>query len=235
MLETYTKCFHSEESDRLPAMFGIVKRINSQIGDSFVAGFWLSQLPRDLLWIRALGYDTATAGTGLSKSRHAPTWSWANVNFPIWSRGLNNHRGKVIVASVTIDDIPSHETTTLTLRGKLLSVKLHQNQHTRPIILEVETLLIEYLLSEGALSTFAYWDDPTLQYPYISNVVCVKIYEHERNQDDEGYFRIVGLILKLFDGIEQCYKRAGVFYVQEPAYGFYKIHESQNEQIIQNL
>lgn len=73
--------------DILPAISGIAREIRAQAGGTYLAGIWLEDIHRGLMW--------AIGGAGkISETYHAPSWSWASlqispdalntVNFLYW-------------------------------------------------------------------------------------------------------------------------------------------------------
>ncbi|KAE9362912.1 HET-domain-containing protein [Stipitochalara longipes BDJ] len=59
-------------SDRLPALSGMAKQIQSLSGDQYIAGLWKEKFNTDLQWL-------CPCSMKVRKPRecHAPTWSWA--------------------------------------------------------------------------------------------------------------------------------------------------------------
>ncbi|GAB1317117.1 hypothetical protein MFIFM68171_07327 [Madurella fahalii] len=57
------------ESDRLVALGGIARKVQQAMGFTYLAGIWLEDLPRSLLW----------SGAGINRSQRpslTPSWSW---------------------------------------------------------------------------------------------------------------------------------------------------------------
>jgi hypothetical protein len=83
MVNAFTKRKLTHESDRLPALSGIVKEIQLQTGDEYLAGLWRQDLSHDLLW----EVDTLFAAKDSTWHRpakyRAPSWSWAAIEGPI--------------------------------------------------------------------------------------------------------------------------------------------------------
>ena len=71
-VEVYSSLLLSKTSDRPIALAGIAQRISDKINCDYLAGIWIADLPRALLWI-------STPRSSLSTVRSfpsAPTWSW---------------------------------------------------------------------------------------------------------------------------------------------------------------
>jgi hypothetical protein len=71
ILGFYTRLALTEEEDRLPALAGVAAAIQSKSNQTYYAGMWKEQMPKNLLW----GYFSKGSH---SKSYIAPTWSWAS-------------------------------------------------------------------------------------------------------------------------------------------------------------
>ncbi|KAK0655814.1 hypothetical protein B0T16DRAFT_19178 [Cercophora newfieldiana] len=73
------------DSDKLPAFSGVAKSLAAErpADESYIAGHWRSELPLSLLWRRGYMFGTKTPMSQPAKY-HAPSWSWASVNGPIW-------------------------------------------------------------------------------------------------------------------------------------------------------
>lgn len=62
------------KKDVFPAISGLAREIQIQTGKTYDAGIWIEELHGGLLW--------ATNGVGrMSEACHAPSWSWASVEF----------------------------------------------------------------------------------------------------------------------------------------------------------
>jgi len=80
------------ESDRLPALSGLARRLSDQSGMTYIAGLWLDDLPRQLLWHPTHGPN----GKQRAEAPHAPTWSWTSMINPV---AYNPTTCKTFVAS----------------------------------------------------------------------------------------------------------------------------------------
>ena len=80
IITSYSEGVLSHEEDKLIALSGVAKYMQSTLRDRYLAGLWYQCLPSQLLW----RYDSP--GTRPSEYR-APSWSWASVN-PQTDRGL---------------------------------------------------------------------------------------------------------------------------------------------------
>jgi hypothetical protein len=64
------------DTDKLPGMSGVAKRLHDKIGGDYLAGTWSVGFKGGLLWSRDPG------GSGLTRvgNYRAPSWSWASVD-----------------------------------------------------------------------------------------------------------------------------------------------------------
>ena len=67
----------TRESDRPYAVAGIASRIQEVTGDTYLAGLWLEDLPRGLLWFGSLG-----STRGSRRKPGIPSWSWMSRGEP---------------------------------------------------------------------------------------------------------------------------------------------------------
>jgi heterokaryon incompatibility protein (HET) len=95
MVEEYTKLRLTFEKDKLPAISGAAKQLQSVRNERYLAGLWEKSLLLDLLWITLeLDLDGGFGSVSLMEQYNlghygrpqkwrAPTWSWASVLGPI--------------------------------------------------------------------------------------------------------------------------------------------------------
>ena len=75
LVHIYSSCCLTRAEDKLVAISGLAKRVQSCLDDEYIAGLWKGSLPSELLW-----YATRSDGCPKrSSSYHAPTWSWASI------------------------------------------------------------------------------------------------------------------------------------------------------------
>jgi len=78
-VQAYTRCNLTKSEDKLVAMSGLAKRVQSLLCDEYLAGLWRSNLPHDFLWRLDPRHHPSTRPA----LYRAPTWSWAIVETPI--------------------------------------------------------------------------------------------------------------------------------------------------------
>ncbi|KAH8769399.1 heterokaryon incompatibility protein-domain-containing protein [Hyaloscypha sp. PMI_1271] len=81
IVENYSRRKLTVPSDKILAIAGVAKALQSHIGSDYLAGLWRANLINDLLWHRK--GDAITHGEQDPTSYYAPSWSWAWTNFPI--------------------------------------------------------------------------------------------------------------------------------------------------------
>lgn len=107
LVEAYTSRNITYQSDKLPALSGVIDAIQRQINDICYAGIWKSQFIEGLLWRLEDPdldlYVMAPKQPERPQSWRAPSWSFAAVEGVIryeW-RGLSSYCAKLIECSVT--------------------------------------------------------------------------------------------------------------------------------------
>jgi hypothetical protein len=83
MVNAFTKRKLTHENDRLPALSGIVKEIQLQTGDEYLAGLWRRELSHDLLWEVDCLFAAKDSTWHRPTKYRAPSWSWAAIEGPI--------------------------------------------------------------------------------------------------------------------------------------------------------
>jgi hypothetical protein len=69
LLESYSATTLSFSEDRLPALSGICKYVDPNASDQYLAGFWLSSMPRALFW------GSGGPQSAACKDMSLPSWS----------------------------------------------------------------------------------------------------------------------------------------------------------------
>lgn len=76
VVNEYSQREVSYEKDRLPALAGLAARFARARGHTYLAGLWLEEMPRSLLWHQC----PAQREFCPHADRNAPSWSWASYN-----------------------------------------------------------------------------------------------------------------------------------------------------------
>ena len=77
VVRQYSNLAITHESDRPYAIAGITRRIQEVTGDTYLAGLWLEDLPRGLLWIGLPLWSTEAR-----RRPGVPSWSWMSRDDP---------------------------------------------------------------------------------------------------------------------------------------------------------
>lgn len=86
VLEEYTKLDLTQAEDKLVAVHGLIKALETSSGTKLtsVAGHWRQHLPFDLLWATGGGSSMSRPNTCMRSAEYrAPSWSWAAVEGPV--------------------------------------------------------------------------------------------------------------------------------------------------------
>lgn len=75
IVEWYSRCALTRQTDRLPALAGIASIIQRRLSDDYLAGLWGFSFIEDLCYVVAEGTKTKKP-----KSPRAPSWSWASLD-----------------------------------------------------------------------------------------------------------------------------------------------------------
>ncbi|KAF2234099.1 HET-domain-containing protein [Viridothelium virens] len=86
MMERYSRCDLTVLSDRTIALSGIAQDKEERLGDRYIAGMWMSQLPRHLMWNVTPGTDSHFR----PDKYRAPSWSWLSIEGPIEFQNLSD-------------------------------------------------------------------------------------------------------------------------------------------------
>lgn len=89
-VQLYSTCQLKYRDDKLPALAGLARLFQAQLGDEHFAGLWKGDLAHGLSWMRIQEpghgpnskFTKDGAGVDAVWSRF-PSWSWASCNYPI--------------------------------------------------------------------------------------------------------------------------------------------------------
>ncbi|KAK3402148.1 heterokaryon incompatibility protein-domain-containing protein [Sordaria brevicollis] len=74
LVESYSACKLTFQSDKLVACSGLAKIIQARIKDKYVVGMWRRYLEHELLWV------PRPLGASQKKTNHLPSWTWASLD-----------------------------------------------------------------------------------------------------------------------------------------------------------
>lgn len=78
VVNSYSSCDLTFQSDKLVAFAGIAKLIESRRNDEYIAGLWKSNLREDLAWW--LSGDQERSASNSNATQRAPSWSWLSLD-----------------------------------------------------------------------------------------------------------------------------------------------------------
>ncbi|KAK3381654.1 hypothetical protein B0H63DRAFT_546246 [Podospora didyma] len=105
----------TKQSDRIPALIGLGRRMESILGDQFVAGVW-----KQTFCLRSMCWQATSPGLGVE---HYPSWSWTSTTSPVCYSMLDTDKvGRGIVtwhASVLECEAQILDPSQSTVRGSI--------------------------------------------------------------------------------------------------------------------
>ncbi|KAH7091426.1 heterokaryon incompatibility protein-domain-containing protein [Paraphoma chrysanthemicola] len=82
LVQRYSMCVLTYQSDVFPALSGLARAFQRELGDKYLAGLWRKDLIRGLFWTVSRNNESAAKLDNI-----APSWSWASVtcyvDFPL--------------------------------------------------------------------------------------------------------------------------------------------------------
>ena len=79
IIRDYTARSVTHENDKLPALSGIAKMIQSRTGDQYLSGLWRNDILQQLCW-RTNYTNLKFINFQKPKDYRAPSWSWASID-----------------------------------------------------------------------------------------------------------------------------------------------------------
>ncbi|KAK4444751.1 heterokaryon incompatibility protein-domain-containing protein [Podospora aff. communis PSN243] len=152
------------DSDKLPALSGVAKSLAAErpADGGYIAGHWRSELPLSLLWRRGYMFGTKTP-TSRPAKYHAPSWSWASVNGPIWYG--DQHRGDICCKALDVsyelasplNPYGALQSASLVVSGMIANVggcvDIDHEDLTRGLRKPVDVMFISDIWEEGMART----------------------------------------------------------------------------------
>jgi hypothetical protein len=109
LIEEYTSRDMSFQSDKLPALSGVISALQKLICDTCLAGIWKSWFLQGLLWrLQDPDWDTYVffpKKAQRAESWRAPSWSFASVEGVVLYTLLENDLGREIIAELLDCDV----------------------------------------------------------------------------------------------------------------------------------
>ncbi|KAI0486828.1 heterokaryon incompatibility protein-domain-containing protein [Xylaria cf. heliscus] len=131
LVNLYSRCQLTKESDKLVAISGLAREVGSILKDTCIQGLWKKDFYQQLCWKAILVEGAGSTTTGC---RNIPTWSWAHINGPVDTARAYGDKGAKGVPWVEVVEWPDPDdpTSRLALRGIVLphiSVKISPEFH----------------------------------------------------------------------------------------------------------
>ncbi|KAL8787745.1 MAG: hypothetical protein Q9213_002065 [Squamulea squamosa] len=185
-------------SDKLVAISGLAKNMQTLLQDEYLAGLWKGTLPSDLLWKVVGGSTRAT-------QYRAPTWSWAALDGQVMPGRPNTVRNLIFIEEAKTDPLVLENPLGqlkfgwIRLRGVLLPgiIKPTESSADRFNV---------YFSADNV--TTDHWIYPDFQDEVFNqSIFCLIV--STRNQYDGTL--VQGLALHCTDTVKATYKRVGLF------------------------
>jgi hypothetical protein len=221
LVEYYSRCSLTVESDKLIAISGIAKILQRGLGDKYVAGMWKRSLPRCLLW-RLEARESK--GTVLPpKSCLAPTWSWASVKgmveFPSW------YPSEIQIAEICVEVVQTEVITASSdPTGEILSGFIKLRGMLKTVVLQPDSngcyyANIKSIVDDNSNESCPFPDiymDGTVATSGTKNVINLHLMPITY---DPYYFLLKGLLLAPTGRRAGQFHRVGVLYCD-----FWQVH-----------
>ncbi|CAO2651453.1 Nn.00g040230.m01.CDS01 [Neocucurbitaria sp. VM-36] len=131
LVRVYAPRHITSERDKFPAISGLAKLMAEETGDEYVAGLWLGDISRGLLWQcldKGCDQDTILRGLPLSPSEAyvCPSWSWAKHRHFMYSWYAAGFHGEDFHSEYkSIEPWCKHENHRLNLFGRITGAGLY--------------------------------------------------------------------------------------------------------------
>jgi hypothetical protein len=134
MVEAYTERDLTFDSDRLPAISGLAKLMQTGPDDEYICGLWRKTLLIDLMW----WVQDWKAPHKRHENYYAPTWAWSSISGPVHYRTEDEfHRFYEDLQLLNIDYTLSSSNSfgpvtqaSITVRGVLIPVLVKVQEGT---------------------------------------------------------------------------------------------------------
>ena len=218
-------------SDRLPALSGIVREIQRKLGDRYIAGLWLTDLPRGLTWFNPyyrLHKELAQGYNDCALPYVAPSWSWASSRRRMSFCDLN-YRDHVFISEdiqIVGVDIKVRGSNTfgevqegvLTLRGRLQVFTIRSAQDL--VVPGRQSLFVCSNKSPSQLGLYHPDKIPESQLRKTTEMALQPLsFEQSITflylgyfKDSKSYLQWAALAIELITGTEDQYRRVGLGY-----------------------
>jgi Heterokaryon incompatibility protein (HET) len=235
LIETYSTCALTFDTDRLAAIAGIAQFVNSyQFAGAYLFGLWSKSLHQGLLWVAA---DDSPEEVCYVSELAPPSWSWArwkgSIRFPLQIAGCKPlfklTDEPIFPENTPLEKVPTYQLCHLSIQAEVLDLRdveaivtnrpIAQSSFDPPIhglyTLSSETSgrpfkLLDWVLFDGTTQN-------ELHFPSLS-CALISSYENVDWQYDTDLERTVSsrwriwffLILVETASMSNCYRRVGM-------------------------
>ncbi|KAE8444979.1 hypothetical protein EG329_014107 [Mollisiaceae sp. DMI_Dod_QoI] len=138
---TYSGCYLTKRSDKLPALSGIAQAFSKAVGDVYLAGLWKNYIHTGLTWYKVSppmqrSYDDCNDSEESPTQYPEPSWSWACSYGRIQFQYLTSYYKKDLVidsSSITLkglDEFGEVSSGTLCVNGRINTASSDINKKT---------------------------------------------------------------------------------------------------------
>jgi hypothetical protein len=157
LVRKYSMMSLTYPSDKLAAILGVAKMVQSGVRDEYVAGMWRRYLVHQLIW-------SAKGSRIRPPAYRAPSWSWASVDGEVWFDEISHDlemEAEIVdlhIEHATEDGTGQILSGWLNLKGSLQSVQLEHNTPSgEGWMMNVQDG------DEGIFNIVAFFDDASMQ------------------------------------------------------------------------
>ena len=223
MVEDFTDRQLTRESDKFPALSGLVSVFARLSKDRYVAGLWENDLMVGLLW-----HPSYSERPRLQRppAYRAPSWSWAALDGGIsfdsevnyLAKGIPMHRATFALSDINIaiqlagsDPFGMVASGTMTVSGRVKQVEYQIASESLEYYYSAMPNMSDSLYSDGEKIGTAFFDEAGTDGPLYCLEVCTSY-----KKDDEGAAsRQLALVLKSI-GANEKYCRVGTASLHPP-------------------
>ncbi|CAO1605042.1 hypothetical protein XANCAGTX0491_008577 [Xanthoria calcicola] len=217
IVAAYTAGELTVASDKLVALSGLAKKMQTLLQDEYLAGLWKRTLASDLLWKVNGGRQANGRLSTRAAQYRAPTWSWAALDGHITPGRPDINRILISIEEAATDPVvPGHPLGQLLsgwirLRGVLLpgTVRLEESSPS-----QLDKLKVCF---SAAKDSTDHWIFPDIQGEILDDeaVVCLMVSTANRYSGT----LVQGLALICTDAVKATYRRVGLFEGFQPSSG----------------
>ena len=188
IVSSYSVTTLTKGEDKLVAISGIAKRMQSLLDDEYLAGLWRKDLPCQLLWT-VNDHDPAYfVPPTRPRPYRAPSWSWASVDAPVAGGGGYNDGIIITILDAVVTPVGADSTGQIKdgfirLNGRIFPAELVRPSGRHPrITVRVDSEVFETFCEPDtkpeALGVLSVYLLPILSYDYENTpwLMCLVLY-----------------------------------------------------------